>query len=161
MPIGLPGVHRDGYLSAVEFRFERGSFDEPGPAMGWGRQKVPLLDGETPTGWQRVLVLADSGSGISLALDPTRYPAINCDLSVTLHRDPVTEWVGLDAATTITAGAGAMTSNSARPHRLDRDGDPDAARRLRAERPVRASATRRRACRPRRDRDRGTQVRRG
>ncbi len=118
VPIGLPGVHRDGYLSAVEFRFERGSFDEPGPAMGWGRQKVPLLDGETPTGWQRVLVLADSGSGISLALDPTRYPAINCDLSVTLHRDPATEWVGLDAATTITAGAGAMASTTL----LDRTG---------------------------------------
>jgi hypothetical protein len=118
VPIRLPGVHRDGYLSAVEFRFEQGSFDEPGPAMGWGRQKVHLLAGETPTGWQRVLVLADSGSGISLALDPTRYPAINCDLSVTLHRDPVTEWVGLDAATTITAGSGAMTSTTL----LDRTG---------------------------------------
>jgi acyl-CoA thioesterase superfamily protein/acyl-Coa thioesterase superfamily protein len=112
VPIRLHGVHRDGYLSAVDFRFERGSFDEPGPSMGWGRQLVPLLDGETPTGWQRALVLADSGSGISLALDPTRYPAINCDLSVTLHRDPATEWIGLDAATTINAGSGAMTTTN-------------------------------------------------
>ena len=118
VPIRLPGIHRDGYLSAVEFRFERGSFDEPGPAMGWGRSHVLLLAGETPTGWQRVLLLADSGSGISLALDPTRYPAINCDLSVMLHRDPTTEWVGLDAATTITAGAGAMTVTNL----LDREG---------------------------------------
>ena len=70
------------------------------------------------TGWQRVLVLADSGSGISLALDPTKHPAINCDLSVTLHRDPETEWIGLDAATTITARAGAMTSTTL----LDRTG---------------------------------------
>jgi len=118
VPIELAGVHRDGYLSAVEFRFERGSFDEPGPAMGWGRAKVPLLEGETPTGWQRVLTLADSGSGISLALDPTRHRAINCDLSVILHRDPATEWIGLDAATIITAGFGAMTTTTL----LDREG---------------------------------------
>jgi hypothetical protein len=118
VPIRLPGIHRDGYLSAVDFRFERGSFDEPGPAMAWGRPRVPLLDGETLTGWQSTLVLADSGSGISLAVDPTRYPAINCDLSVTLHRDPTTEWVGLDAATTITAGSGAMTVTTL----LDREG---------------------------------------
>jgi hypothetical protein len=117
-PIRLPGIYLDGYLSAVDFRFERGSFDQPGPSMTWGRQRVPLLDGETPTGWQRALVLADSGSGISLALDPVRYPAINCDLSVTLHREPMTEWVGLDAATTITAGSGAMTSTTL----LDRQG---------------------------------------
>ena len=111
-PILLPGIHKDGYLSAVDFRFERGSFDQPGPTMGWARQRVPLLAGEEPTGWQRVLVLADSGSGISLALDPVKYPAINCDLSVTLHRDPATEWIGLDAATTITSGAGAMTTTT-------------------------------------------------
>jgi hypothetical protein len=118
VPIRLHGIHLDGYLSAVEFRFEHGSFDEPGPSMGWGRQKVLLLADETPTGWQRVLLLADSGSGISLALDPSEHPAINCDLSVTLHRDPTTEWVGLDAATTITAGSGAMTTTTL----LDRTG---------------------------------------
>ena len=117
-PIRLPGVHRDGYLSAVDFRFERGSFDEPGPSMGWGRPHVPLLEGEELTGWQRALLLADSGSGISLALDPIRYTAINCDLTVILHRDPATEWVGLDAATTITPGFGAMTVTTL----LDREG---------------------------------------
>ena len=65
-----------------------------------------------------MLTLADSGSGISLALDPIRHRSINCDLSVTLHRDPATEWIGLDAATTITAGFGAMTTTTL----LDRDG---------------------------------------
>jgi hypothetical protein len=118
VPIRLSGLHRDGYLSAVDFRFERGSFDEPGPAMGWGRPRVPLLEGEELTGWQRALLLADSGSGISLALDPIQYTAINCDLTVILHRDPATEWVGLDAATTITPGFGAMTETTL----LDREG---------------------------------------
>jgi hypothetical protein len=115
---GLPWVHEDGYLASIEMGYVSGSFSEPGPAMAWGRQRIPLLDGEEPTPWQRVLLLADSGSGISLALDPTRYPAINCDLSVVLHRDPVGEWIGLDAVTTISAGHGATTSTTL----LDRTG---------------------------------------
>ncbi len=118
VPIRLPGVHRDGYLSAVDFRFERGSFDEPGPALAWGRPRVPLLAGEEPTPWQQALLVADSGSGISLAADPVRHRAINCDLVVTLHRDPATEWIGLDAATTTNGGSGAMTTTTL----LDREG---------------------------------------
>jgi hypothetical protein len=112
------GMYLDGYVSAMDFRFERSSFEEFGPGMAWGRQRIPLVEGEEPTPWQRALVVADSTNGISLALDPNQYPAINCDLSVTLHRDPVTEWIGLDAATTITAGSGAMTTSTV----LDREG---------------------------------------
>jgi hypothetical protein len=86
--------------------------------MAWARQRVPLVDDEEPTGWQRALVVADSGSGISMVHDPRRHPAINCDLTVVLHRDPTSEWVGLDSATVINAGSGAMTSTTM----LDRDG---------------------------------------
>jgi len=111
-------VHEDGYLASIELGFTAGSFAEPGPAMAWGRQRIPLLDGEHPTPWQRVLLLADSASGISLALDPSQYPAINCDLSVTVHRDPVGEWIGLDAQTTISSGQGATTTATL----LDRSG---------------------------------------
>lgn len=117
-PMRLPGVHTDGYLAAVDFRFERGSFDERGPALAWAQPRVPLLDGEELTGWQRVLVVADSGSGISMVHDPMQHPVINCDLTVVLHRDPTTEWVGLDATTVVNAGSGAMTSTTL----LDRRG---------------------------------------
>ncbi|MGH3457390.1 thioesterase family protein [Aeromicrobium sp.] len=117
-PTGLHWVHEDGYMAAIEFRYQQGSFDETGPAVAWARQTVALVDDEEPTPWQRALVLADSGSGISLALDPTRYPAINCDLSVALHREPGNEWIGLDAVTTINAGSGALTTTTM----LDHDG---------------------------------------
>jgi hypothetical protein len=63
------------------------------------RMGVPLLPGEEPTPLQRVLVAADSGNGVSAALDWRRYLFINVDLSVHLHRMPEGEWVCLDAVT--------------------------------------------------------------
>lgn len=104
----MPGAHMDGYLSAIDWRFVTSSFEEPGPAKVWMRSKPLLVDDEPLTGWQRALLVADSASGVSMALDVRRYPAINCDFSIALHRDPVGEWIGLDAATAISPGAGAI-----------------------------------------------------
>jgi hypothetical protein len=78
----------DGYPAAMEHRFISGSFMEAGPATVWMRMKVPLLAGEEPSPLQRVLVAADSGNGVSSALDWRRYVFINVDLSVHLHRMP-------------------------------------------------------------------------
>jgi hypothetical protein len=88
-----------GYHSAMEYRFVTGAFMEAGPATVWMRMKVPLLPGEEPTPLQRVLAAADSGNGVSAALDWRRYLFINVDLSVHLHRMPAGEWVCLDAVT--------------------------------------------------------------
>jgi hypothetical protein len=49
----------------------------------------------------RALLLADSGNGISMALDPRAYIFINVDLTVILQRDPVGEWLLMDAVTTM------------------------------------------------------------
>ncbi|MEB3023242.1 thioesterase family protein [[Mycobacterium] crassicus] len=106
------GWHRDGYLSAIDWRFERGGFAEFGPARGWARSRAALVDGEPMTPWQRVLVVADSGSGISVCAPPSEHPAINCDVSVVLNRDPVGEWIGLDSRTTAVSGGGAMTQTT-------------------------------------------------
>jgi Thioesterase-like superfamily len=46
-------------------------------------------------------LLADSGSGIGIALDPAKFLSINVDLTVILPRDPVGEWLLLDATTTV------------------------------------------------------------
>jgi hypothetical protein len=99
-----PGTFPDtgfdpGYHSAMEYRFVHGGFDELGPAIVWMRMGVPLLPGEEPTPLQRVLVAADSGNGVSVTLDWSRYLFINVDLSVHLHRMPTGEWVCLDAET--------------------------------------------------------------
>jgi hypothetical protein len=88
-----------GYHSAMEVRFVRGGFVEPGPALVWLRMRQPLVAGEEPSPLQRVLVTADVGNGVSASLDYRRYLFINVDLSVHLERMPVGEWVCVDAQT--------------------------------------------------------------
>lgn len=97
----FPGGHVDGYLSEIDWRFVSGSFDEPGPCRVWARPRIPLLPGEDLSPVCRTLLVADSGSGVSMALDPTRYIFINVDLTVVLHRDPVGEFVLLDSESTM------------------------------------------------------------
>jgi acyl-CoA thioesterase len=90
-----------GYHTATESRLARGRVGS-GKAALWMRQRVPLVAGETPSPAQRILLMADSGSGVGAVLDPVRFmPFINADLSVSLHRLPEGEWMGLDAVTTV------------------------------------------------------------
>jgi hypothetical protein len=88
-----------GYHTAMEYRFVSGAFMEAGPSVVWMRMAVPLIPGEGPSPLQRVLAAADSGNGVSAALDWQRYLFINVDLSVHLNRMPEGEWVCLDALT--------------------------------------------------------------
>jgi hypothetical protein len=91
------------YFGAMEWRYVRGSFFEPGPGTVWMRMAVDLVAGEDPSPLIRVLSAADSGNGISGALPIDRYVFINTELSVHLVRPPVGEWVCLDAVTHIHA----------------------------------------------------------
>jgi Acyl-CoA thioesterase C-terminal domain/Acyl-CoA thioesterase N-terminal domain len=97
----FPGGHRDGYLSEIDWRFVSGNFSQPGPCRVWARPRIPLLPGEELSPMCRTLLVADSGSGVSMAIDPMTYTFMNVDLTVILHRDPVGEFVLLDAATTM------------------------------------------------------------
>jgi hypothetical protein len=101
----------DGYLSAVEWRFVGGHFTKPGPATAWTRLRVSVVPDEEPSPLQRVLSVADSGNGISSELDVTTWYFINPELTVHLHREPVGEWICLDASTAISpGGVGLATS---------------------------------------------------
>jgi hypothetical protein len=90
-----------GYLDAMEWRFVSGTFGAPGAARAWIRMRIPLLPGEDPSPLTRVLVAADSGSGISAALDWKDWLFINTDLTVGIHRLPHGEWICMDASTTL------------------------------------------------------------
>jgi hypothetical protein len=102
----FPTGQEVGYHTAMEFRFVAGSFLEPGPATVWARMRHPLVPDEPPSPLCRALIAADSGNGVSAALDFRRWRFINPDLTVYLLRHPVGEWVALEAATSAAAGIG-------------------------------------------------------
>jgi len=92
-----------GYHTAMDYAFVAGGFLESGPAVVWMRMRQPLVDDEPPSPLARVLVAADSGNGVSAALDYHDFLFINTDLTVQLVREPAGEWVCLDAVTRIGA----------------------------------------------------------
>jgi hypothetical protein len=98
-----PGFGEFGYSQAIEFRWAEGGWLVPGPAKVWTRLRIPLVEGEAPTPLQRVMVVADSGNGVSAALEWGRYLFINPELSVHVLRPPEGEWVCLEARTEVEA----------------------------------------------------------
>jgi Thioesterase-like superfamily len=101
----------EGYLSAIEWRGVAGSFTGPGPATVWARMRYPLVPDEKPSPLERVLIIADSGNGVSWELDVTRWHFINPELTVHLHREAVGEWICLDAQTAISTGGGGLATS--------------------------------------------------
>jgi len=88
------------HRNAVEHRFTAGSFREPGPAVDWQRLRLPIVVGAEPSGLQRLAAAADFGSGISAVFGPeSKFGLINANLSISLARSPVGEWISLDAVT--------------------------------------------------------------
>jgi hypothetical protein len=102
----FPTGQEVGYHTAMEFRFVAGSFLELGPATVWMRMRRPLVPEEPPSPLSRVLIAADSGNGVSAALDFRTWRFINPDLTVYLLRYPAGEWVALEASTTVADGIG-------------------------------------------------------
>jgi hypothetical protein len=98
------GDYRAFHSLAVEHRFVGGSFALPGPATDWIRLRVPLVEGEETSPLCRVAAVADFGNGVSWVLNAGEgYSYINPDLTVYVHRLPVSEWVCLDAVTHVQA----------------------------------------------------------
>jgi hypothetical protein len=63
------------------------------------------------TGLQRAALLGDSGSGVSSELVWDEWSFLNIDLDLHLLRQPVSEWLMLDARTRLGAdGTGLATS---------------------------------------------------
>ncbi|MFI0367163.1 thioesterase family protein [Actinomadura sp. 1N219] len=101
-------LHVHGYLAAMEWRPVHGSFGEPGPAAVWARSRIPLVAGEPDTPLVRALTLADSASGVGSQVDLGKWLIINTDMTVALHRDPVGEWLYMDASLDASPGGSAL-----------------------------------------------------
>ena len=112
-PVAMPFKRPDtlGYAHLIENRSNTGR-TFAGPCAVWFRVNHPLVHGEPTSPYQRVLVAADSGNGVSAALDFHRFTFVNSDLTVNLIRRPVGEWICLDARTEL-GGNGCGLAESA------------------------------------------------
>ncbi|MGZ6313988.1 MAG: thioesterase family protein [Candidatus Limnocylindrales bacterium] len=99
-----PQAHELFALDGVELRFVSGTFREPGPSTAWFRLRLPVVQGAEPTPLQRMTAAADFGNGISAPFSWDEYLFINPDLTLYVEREPVGEWVCLEATTRISEG---------------------------------------------------------
>ncbi len=86
-----------GYHTAMQARLVSGG-PGSGHAQMWMRPRMPLIDDHAISPLQRLMLAVDSGSGVSAAFEPGDYAFMNPDLSVSIRRYPVGEWVCLDAS---------------------------------------------------------------
>ncbi|HYD08149.1 MAG TPA: thioesterase family protein, partial [Reyranella sp.] len=106
------------FLSGLSARNVKGSFGTPGPAAIWFRAARPIIEGAELSPLMRAAIAADFCNGTSSILDFRQWTFINGDLTLSLAREPVGDWVLLDAETW--AGPDSVGLASARL--ADRDG---------------------------------------
>lgn len=80
----------------IEVAYPPGEDNDPGPTTLW-MKAPPLLDGETPSPFQRICPLADCGNGTSRNAELADATFVNPDLTIALHRLPESEWLASSA----------------------------------------------------------------
>lgn len=93
------GRTRTGFSSGATMRAVKGEFGQQGPAAVWFRFDRPFVEGQPTSPVMRSVATADFTNGVSSALDFEKWTFINADLNVSLARDPIGEWILLDAET--------------------------------------------------------------
>jgi hypothetical protein len=87
------------FLTGISMRVARGAFRIPGPASVWYRADRPIVADAAISPLMRAAIAADFCNGTSSVLDMEAWTFINGDLSLSLAREPVGEWILLDAET--------------------------------------------------------------
>ncbi|WP_017975850.1 thioesterase family protein [Actinopolyspora halophila] len=108
-PMPLPAGWSGGYAKALDWRMDTLAREDTGGVAIWGRQQMPLIAGEEPSPLQRLFAVADCASGVSSTLPFERWAFANTDLTVHLTREPVGEWIGLDARMALGADGAGLT----------------------------------------------------
>ena len=92
---------RPGALATdgMDVRMVEGDFNEPGPAKGWFRLRVPVTAANTPTAVETACAAADFGNGVGNWDPDFSWLFINPELSVHFARPPAGEWILVDSVT--------------------------------------------------------------
>jgi hypothetical protein len=107
LPVELPGpdaspedpaqFSNSPFVTGMQLRAARGKFGVPGPGAIWYRIVRPLIEGAAVSQALRAVVAADFCNGTSAALDFRHWVFLNADITVSMAREPVGEWILLDA----------------------------------------------------------------
>ena len=93
------GLSQTPFLSGLSMKVAKGSFRVPGPAAVWYRASRAIVEGVPISPLMRAAIAADFCNGTSAVLDFAHWTFINGDLTLSLAREPVGEWILLDAET--------------------------------------------------------------
>jgi hypothetical protein len=106
-PVTLPGPAQSReepadfssspFVTGMSLRAARGRFGVPGPGAIWYRVDRPIVEGAAVSPAMRAVVAADFCNGTAAALDFRQWTFLNADLTVNFAREPVGEWILLDA----------------------------------------------------------------
>lgn len=90
-----------GFFSAFDIAVAHGDWGRPGRAAMWFRLRSAVVADEPVAPFSRVAAASDFSNGLGNAFPWGGYLFINPDLTVTVARPPVSEWIGIDAHTVV------------------------------------------------------------
>ena len=93
----IPNENPNAFIRGLTLSVVQGQFRAPGPAAIWFRVNRPLFADQAPTPLQRAAMVADFCNGVSTVLSFKDWTFINGDLTISLARMPVGDWILLDA----------------------------------------------------------------
>jgi hypothetical protein len=96
-PEEQPSFSSSPFVMGMSMRAAHGRFGVPGPGAIWYRVDRPLVEGAQVSQAMRAVVAADFCNGTSAVLDFEQWTFLNADLTVSFAREPVGEWILVDA----------------------------------------------------------------
>lgn len=87
---------KTGFGEAVDVALPNGKEKVPGPKTIWMRAPG-IVDGETPSPFQKLCPIGDCGNGISANGKFGTASFVNPDLTIVMHRAPVGDWMASEA----------------------------------------------------------------
>ncbi|GGC56323.1 acyl-CoA thioesterase [Chelatococcus reniformis] len=98
-PMDPEGGIGNPFITGLSARTARGGFRQPGPGAVWFRVDRTIVEGSPVSQAMRAAIASDFSNGVSSVLDFRHWTFINGDLTVSLAREPVGDWILLNAQT--------------------------------------------------------------
>lgn len=109
-----PKDHSSAFVSGMSIRAVHGGFLKLGPGAIWYRANRAIVEGQPISQAMRAVIASDFSNGSSSVLSFKDWMFMNADLSVSLARQPVGDWILLDSESWIGPdGAGLAASKLA------------------------------------------------